>query len=176
LYSSHSVNWIKNLIISKIDAQIALLLAFQPGSDENLKLHNTFKFSINSLEDYKNKASVTEGEFVSDIAASLRGWESKMGMRTINPNAKKNYIQPEELEIVILKMIEFLKEIEAEILKMTAIDYGRQIRIGNTKIWCEINIFYGKKGVRVVGTTKSGSNKELCDNMVKYLQSNFETF
>lgn len=81
LYSSHSVNWIKNLIISKIDAQIALLLAFQPGYDENLKLHNTFKFSINSLEDYKNKASVTEGDFVSDIAASLRGWEGAAGRK-----------------------------------------------------------------------------------------------
>ncbi len=115
----------------------------------------------------------SENDLPDDIINRIK---SKMGMRTINPNVKKNYIQPEELEIVILEMTEFLKEIEAEIIKMTAIDYGRQIRIGNTKVWCEVNIFYGKKGVRVVGTTKSGSNKELCDNMVKYLQSNFETF
>jgi CRISPR-associated protein Cas1 len=75
LYSAAAVKWVKELIITKIDRQAALLLGFQPLADENLKLHNIFKYAINSMEDYKRKIDASEGEFVSDIAASLRGWE-----------------------------------------------------------------------------------------------------
>lgn len=75
LYSNAAVHWVKNLIIEKIDRQIALLLGLQPELDTNLKMHNTFKYAINSMEDYKRKIEKADGEVISDVAPSLRGWE-----------------------------------------------------------------------------------------------------
>lgn len=75
LYSPASVAWVKDLIITKIDRQAALLLAFQPEKEKDLKNHNIFRSAINSIEDYKNKIEAIQGEFISDVAPTLRGWE-----------------------------------------------------------------------------------------------------
>lgn len=81
LYSLAAVNWIKELIINKIDRQAALLLGFQPDLVTDLKTHNIFKYAINSMEDYKGKINKVEGQFVSDVAPSLRGWEGAAGKK-----------------------------------------------------------------------------------------------
>lgn len=75
LYSTESVRWVKELIATKIDRQAALLLGLQPGAESDLKMHNLFRHAVNSLEDYKRKVEQSEAEYISDIAASLRGWE-----------------------------------------------------------------------------------------------------
>lgn len=80
LYSKKSLEWVKELIYQKLDNQIALLLALQPGSEEQKK-YNVFKSAINSIEDYKKKISDIEAEFISDVAASIRGWEGAAGRR-----------------------------------------------------------------------------------------------
>lgn len=74
LYSTKSVKWVKDLICRKIDGQIALLLAFQPPVDQ-APTHNLFKFGVNSIEDYRRKINQCDAEYLSDIAASIRGWE-----------------------------------------------------------------------------------------------------
>jgi len=81
LYSPSVVTWVKTLIMDKMDSQVALLLAFQPGKKENGKIHNQFKSGINSIEDYKQKINVLEGEYLNDIAPSLRGWEGAASRR-----------------------------------------------------------------------------------------------
>lgn len=81
LYSKQATEWVKSVISTKINSQIALLLAFQPEADENIRLHNIFKYAINSIEDYKNKINTAVGEYVSDIAPSLRGWEGASGRK-----------------------------------------------------------------------------------------------
>lgn len=75
LYSPMVVDWVKKLIIKKIDTQVAILLGLQPEKEEDLKLYNLFKSAINSMEDYKSKLEKAESEFLSDIAPSIRGWE-----------------------------------------------------------------------------------------------------
>lgn len=74
LYSPKAIIWVKDLISHKIESQIALLLVLQPCSS-SLKSHNIFKSAINSIEDYKRKIIQVEAEFISDVAASIRGWE-----------------------------------------------------------------------------------------------------
>lgn len=74
LYSPAVVDWVKDLIFQKIDSQVALLLALQPGQEE-LKLYNSFRSAINSMEDYKRKISREAAACLSDIAPALRGWE-----------------------------------------------------------------------------------------------------
>ena len=88
--SSKAVDWIKDVIIEKIDNQIALLLSLQVNDSI---IENKFKTFINRLEDYKNKIKVQKAEVVSDIASSLRGWE---GSASRNYFQAINLILPEE--------------------------------------------------------------------------------
>lgn len=81
LYSPAALEWVKELVRTKIDRQAALLMGLQPERDENLKAHNIFKSAINSMEDYKSKIFHAEGEYISDIAATLRGWEGAASRR-----------------------------------------------------------------------------------------------
>jgi len=80
LYSPKAINWVKELISHKIDCQVALLLALQPGP-ENLKGYNIFKSAINSMEDYKRKIAQVEAQYISDVAPSVRGWEGAAGKK-----------------------------------------------------------------------------------------------
>lgn len=80
LYSKAALPWVKELIFHKMDNQVALLLALQP-EPENQQIHNLFKSAINSIEDYKKKVIDLEGEFISDLAPTIRGWEGAAGRK-----------------------------------------------------------------------------------------------
>lgn len=80
-FSAKAVDWIKEIIIEKIDNQIALLLTIQL---DDSKTENLFKKYINRLEDYKLKIKKLQAEVLSDIASSIRGWEG---------SASRNYFQ-----------------------------------------------------------------------------------
>lgn len=69
--SKKAVNWIKNIIIEKMDNQIALLFTFSVQNQHDKAFENT----IRKLEDYKAKIKTVNGEYISDIASQLRGWE-----------------------------------------------------------------------------------------------------
>ena len=70
--SKKSIQWIKELIANKIDNQIALLISIAPMDWEK---QSTLDKVIRRLNDYKDKIKTKEGEVISDIAPSLRGWE-----------------------------------------------------------------------------------------------------
>lgn len=83
-FSKDAVNWIKNIIMHKIENQQALLL-MMPANDNVTK--NKVDRAINRLEDYRTKVNAINGEIVSDVAPALRGWEgvsSKIYFETIN--------------------------------------------------------------------------------------------
>ncbi len=83
-FSKDAVNWIKNIIMNKIENQQALLL-MMPANDNITK--NKVNKAINRLEDYRTKVNTINGEIVSDVAPALRGWEgvsSKIYFETIN--------------------------------------------------------------------------------------------
>lgn len=104
--------------------------------------------------------------------AILQQIKQKVGMKVKKP-IEKTYIQPVELDKIISEVQKELEFIEIELTGMRAIDYGRQIRVQAGIHWAEINIFYGQRGVRIVGTTKTGSNQELCESVVLLLQDHF---
>lgn len=87
---------------------------------------------------------------------------------------KKEYFQPEELKLVEEDLNRLLNELGAELIKSEAISYGRRVRIGADGVWAELNIFYGKKGVTLVKTTKTGSNKELAELLYELLTEYFQ--
>jgi CRISP-associated protein Cas1 len=71
-FSKQAITWIKEIITQKIDNQIALLYSIMPDkTDLQKKIDKTVK----KLEDYKKKIGQAEGEVISDISSSLRGWE-----------------------------------------------------------------------------------------------------
>jgi CRISPR-associated protein Cas1 len=73
LYSPKAVDWVKDLVIEKLNNQVAMLFSLKNSQDD--RLNKMFAAAINSIEDYKSKVRKSEGESVSDIAPSLRGWE-----------------------------------------------------------------------------------------------------
>ena len=88
--SPKAVGWIKEAITEKIDNQIALLLSLQTD-DETVE--NTFRRTVNRLEDYKKKIAGLKSDVITDIAASLRGWE---GTSSNHYFKAINLILPEE--------------------------------------------------------------------------------
>jgi CRISPR-associated protein Cas1 len=80
MYSPAVIPWVKELLTIKVNNQIAMLLALQPESTV-LPQYNIVRFAINGIEDHKQKILKAEGECISDIAASLRGWEGAAGRK-----------------------------------------------------------------------------------------------
>ena len=83
VYSHHAVDWIKDVLLKKIENQQALMLLF--NSDGQTEA--TTEKNISRLEDYRNKIRALDGDIVNDIAPKLRGWEgqaSRIYFNTIN--------------------------------------------------------------------------------------------
>ena len=82
--SHHALVWVKEVLRQKIENQQALLLMMQCGDGV---VQNKVRTAINRLEDYRTKIAGIDGEVVSDVAATLRGWEgvaSKIYFETLN--------------------------------------------------------------------------------------------
>ncbi len=72
LYSPKAVDWVKRLIIQKIDNQVGLLLALTT-MEKNQEM--IMQKAINKLNDYKEKIKKADALYLHDIAPGLRGWE-----------------------------------------------------------------------------------------------------
>lgn len=100
--------------------------------------------------------------------------KEKTGEKVKKP-AEKHYEQPEELEWVMEQLQNYLTEINANIEQIRPIAYGRQVKVSSGTIWAEVNVFFGKKGVSVVGTTKTGSHKEFGKTLTEFLKASFQS-
>lgn len=79
LYSKEVIGWVKEIILEKIENQMALLLAFMPNRGD--RLHSLIQGAIHAMEDHCRKIKQCTGEVLSDIAPSLRGWEGAASRR-----------------------------------------------------------------------------------------------
>ena len=89
-YSHNAVEWIKEVLLKKIENQQALMLLFNNGNHPEVKTEK----NIARLEDYRTKISKLDGEIVNDIAPMLRGWEgqaSRIYFSTINTFLPEQY-------------------------------------------------------------------------------------
>lgn len=71
-FSKDALAWIKDVICKKIENQQALILMLMPDDEVERRVVDR---AINRLEDYRKKITLLDGEVVSDVAATLRGWE-----------------------------------------------------------------------------------------------------
>lgn len=90
-YTKDAVEWIKDIIIKKIENQQALLLMMHTN---DFQIGEIRKKSITRLENYCIKVKGLQGELVSEIASTLRGWEgvsSKIYFDTLNMFIPEEY-------------------------------------------------------------------------------------
>lgn len=93
-YTHDAVDWIKEVITTKIDNQQAMLLLMRTDSED---VAQEVERTRRRLEDYKTKVGRLEGFIVNDIAATLRGWEgqaSKTYFETLNLFIPEAYRMP----------------------------------------------------------------------------------
>jgi CRISPR-associated protein Cas1 len=89
--SSSAVEWIKKIIIKKIQNQQALLLMFE---SDDIQIVDKRDRAITRLEDYILKIKRLEGLLIQDVASTLRGWEgvsSKIYFDAVNEFLPQQY-------------------------------------------------------------------------------------
>jgi CRISPR-associated protein Cas1 len=79
MYTSDAIEWVKELVVEKINHQVALLLSLKADADE--RQQRLITTGLNSMEDYKHKIRRAEGETVSELGPSIRGWEGAASRR-----------------------------------------------------------------------------------------------
>jgi CRISPR-associated protein Cas1 len=84
LYGNKVVDWVKDKIVEKINNQIAFMTSLQISMEETNPNHRAIAYGINAMEDYKRKIRKEEAEIITDIAASLRGWEGAASKKYFN--------------------------------------------------------------------------------------------
>lgn len=83
-FSKAAVDWIKDLMVQKMDNQLALIFALQLDNDV---VRNSVDKAVSRISDYQQKVKSLNGDIISDIASTLRGWEgiaSKIYFETLN--------------------------------------------------------------------------------------------
>jgi hypothetical protein len=130
---------------------------------ELLSLEHSFKKAEKEqkelLGSIVTNTDVTPQDIDSDIIREIR--------EKLNPGLKekreKRIFVPDELESIIDITKKKLNEYGFEIDEIINIHYGKQFRLKLKHLKAEVNVFYGKKGFRVVKSTKSGTNSELTE-------------
>ena len=69
-----ALEWIKEVIMQKMENQQALMLLLQPRDPV---LEREQKRNIDRIEDYRNKVGKLSGDSVREVAPTLRGWEGQ---------------------------------------------------------------------------------------------------
>ena len=109
----------------------------------------------------------------ADILGQIK---ARLNPKAVPKKSEKQYFIPKEVDSMLPKLKEECYKYNIKLGDSKGISYGRQIRFEAEHLWCEINLFYGKRGYRVVLTTKSGSNSELGALVKGILESSiFET-
>lgn len=94
--------------------------------------------------------------------AIFKAIRNKLQPKTNKVDPNPIYVPP-QIHEALATLKTTLKQYDLELLDATSIHYGKKLKIGVALYWCEINLFFGKKGYSIVKTTKTGSNAQLAD-------------
>ncbi len=121
--------------------------------------------SENQPETDTNNLDIDKQDLPTDI---LQGIREKLNPK-IKVKREKNIFVPKELDEIIEEVKTAMNGHNIKTESIIKINYGKQFKFTIGKIWCEINLFYGKRGFSVVETTKNGSNTEMAGLCAKIL-------
>ena len=97
--------------------------------------------------------------------------------KKLNPNYRekkpKNYYVPPEVDDVLDSVLKRMKELGIDMKGSEPIHYGRKLRFQLGNRFAQINLFYGKKGFRLVKTPVAGSDAELNEVAFRILTDMF---
>ncbi len=97
--------------------------------------------------------------------------------KKLNPDYRerkpKNYYVPPEIDQALDSVKNKMNEFSIEMVFSDPIHYGRKLRFKLGHRFAQINLFYGKKGFRLVKTPVSGSDSELNDVVFQILAEIF---
>lgn len=146
-----------------------------PDSFEDFdRLQKEFKMKEKEEKELQDELGLVIEKPTADLPDEiLNEIKLKVGLKIKKPR-EKYYEQPEELGAVMQQIMEELASIDVTLTQSNPISYGRQIKVTAGNHWAELNIFYGQRGISIVGSTKSGSNKELRDMVTSLLKSYFD--
>ncbi len=100
-----------------------------------------------------------EKELTPDLLAEIR--------TKLNPNARtqkvKNYYVPQEVDQAIEEVKKQTAQFGIHLLETQPINYGRKLKFALQDKWAQLNLFYGKKGYKIVKTPVNNSDSELGD-------------
>ncbi len=97
----------------------------------------------------------------------------------LNPKVAKKEKDVYVPQALLNAMNGLQEAIEGKGLKLesaTNIQYGKQIKASVKHLWAEVNVFYGKKGFKVIPVSKSGSNPELSEILTNVLENYIYTY
>lgn len=83
-FSKDAIEWIKEMIVQKMENQQAFILTMKI---DEIKTQRLVDRAIQRIEDYKQKVKLLQADVISTIAPTLRGWEgqsSKIYFETLN--------------------------------------------------------------------------------------------
>ncbi|HAJ99939.1 MAG TPA: hypothetical protein DCM62_07930 [Bacteroidales bacterium] len=144
---------------------------------------NAIPVKMASFIDFENYASIagvqSELKTVAESVAEKQISEVPMPNKEIpsdllklikeklNPNlrikAEKQIFVPEEVTAVVDKVAETMEGFGIKTKNVESIHYGKKFVFELDYRWAQLNLFYGKRGFKIVKTPATGSNDELAE-------------
>lgn len=117
-----------------------------------------------------DKENSDKGVLKEIVVSGVSDDEALMKIKSIlshnkkQPVEKKDAYVPEQLNVLMDKLIPYIRETGITVEEPININYGKKIKMRLNLKEAEINLFYGKRGYSVVLSPRKGTNEEL--NMV----------
>ncbi len=133
--------------------------------------HSQVQQAKDLISEVEQKPVVEENsrELTPDVLTEIK--------KKLNPNIRtsspKNYFVPEQVNRVLEDLKQETGKLGIELRESHPIQYGRKIRFFLQDKWAQLNLFYGKKGYKIVKTPVTNSDAELADVVFNILCTYF---
>lgn len=129
-------------------------------NEENTSELFRLQKELNKEESEKDTVKPKEKEGGPDDEALLK-IKSLLNPKLKNLAAKKEAFVPEELNVLMDRLLPYLADAGLAVEEVINIQFGKKLKLKLNYREAEINLFYGKKGYSVIQSSKKGTNEEL---------------
>ncbi|MFN3557426.1 MAG: CRISPR-associated primase-polymerase type B [Bacteroidales bacterium] len=142
-------------------------LAINMNEYINFDSHEQVQQAVSLIKEVEVKPPAEEKarELTPDLLAEIK--------KKLNPNIRtappKDYFVPGEVDAIMDELKKEVEKMGIELRDAQPIQYGRKIRFYLNDRWAQLNLFYGKKGYKIVKTPVTNSNNELAEVVYRIL-------
>lgn len=127
-------------------------------------------------EEKRKEQNQEEKKVIDPGQETMDRIKSILNPRQAKREEKKMVIVPEILENIMADLKKYIENTGAVVKSIESIQYGKQIMVQIGLKFAEVNLFYGKRGFRVVRSTKSGTDAELNEAIGQLVEVFIETY